>query len=72
MMSFADHRERQLLHHLRSGRWASLHKLPVPAGKRLLLSLLNKGWIERRDSVAPAEIRLTGPGFDALRAPVPL
>lgn len=65
----ANHRERQVLDHLRKGSWIYLCKLPVPVGKRLIGSLVAKKWVELR--ISDSGIRITAIGVAAVTAPVP-
>jgi len=67
--SYANHRERQVLHHLRARSWLYLNKLPVPVGKRLISSLVAKEWVELRSG--NSEIRIKDAGLTAIQTAIP-
>jgi hypothetical protein len=61
---------RQVMEHLRSREWKTVHKLPVPVSPNMLERTESCGWIERRGDGPQTEIRLTPAGLTALRAPI--
>ena len=69
-MTIVSHRERQFMQYLRSGGWAKAANLPP--GRKLIESLLNKGWIEQRGTEKELTFRITDKGLDAKKAPVPI
>ena len=69
-MTIVSHRERQFMQYLGSGGWANAANLPP--GRKLIESLLNKGWIEQRGTEKELTFRITDNGLDAKRAPVPI
>ena len=69
-MTIVSHRERQFMQYLGSGGWANAANLPP--GRKLIESLLNKGWIEQRGTEKELTFRITNNGLDAKKAPVPI
>jgi hypothetical protein len=69
-MTFATHHERQFMEYLRGTGWVKGATLP---SSKLVVSLLNKGWIEQQVQGPKNEIfyRMTDVGLEALKAPVP-
>ena len=61
-------RERQVMHHLRSGDWKIVAKLTVPTTTSALDRLVDYGWIECRGVGPRFEIKLTTAGLAALQA----
>jgi len=64
----ANHRERQLMQHLRGGAWVKASMLPPSA--KLIANLLDKGWIEQRGIGAELSYRITEEGLAAKKARV--
>jgi hypothetical protein len=64
----ANHRERQLMQHLRAGAWVKANMLPPSA--KLIANLLDKGWIEQRGIGAELSYRITEEGLAAKKARV--
>jgi hypothetical protein len=62
------HPERQFMQHLRAGGW--LKAATLPSGPKLIESLFNKGWIERRGTGKDLAYRITDKGLAAKKAPV--
>ena len=56
---------REFLDHLRNFQWVSSSKLPHKP--RTEMALLRNEWIERRDTSAGIEYRITNIGLDAAR-----
>ena len=63
------HRERQFMQYLRAGGWVKASV--IPAGARLIETLLAKGWIEKRGIVAnDVTYRITDKCLAAKKMPV--
>jgi hypothetical protein len=63
------HRERQFMQYLRAVGWVKASV--IPAGARLIETLLAKGWIEKRGIVAnDVTYRITDKGLAAKKMPV--
>ena len=60
MMS-TNHRERQLMQHLRGGAWVKA--ITLPPSPKLIANLLDKGWIEQRGIGAELSYRITEEGL---------
>jgi hypothetical protein len=56
--------QRQFMQRLRTDKWRRL----LTAGNRLLVGMIENGWIERRGIEPDQEVRLTPAGLEALRA----
>jgi hypothetical protein len=71
-MTFATHPERQFMEYLRGTGWVK--GTVLPPSERLLVSLLNKGWIEEELQGPKKEVfyRMTDVGLAALKEPVPI
>jgi len=67
MMS-ANHRERQLMQHLRGAGWVKAGTLPL--SPRVIASLLTKGWIELQGVGSETCYRITEKGRIAKMTPV--
>lgn len=61
------HRELQVLQYLRGGGWIAAGT--VPAGSKLIRSLIDKGWIEQRQDEAGTAFRITAAGLEAKMTP---
>lgn len=68
MTLIPTHHERQLMQMLRGAGW--VRGSIFPPG-RLITTLLQKGWIERRDTAQGLEYRITDAGMDAKKAQIP-
>jgi hypothetical protein len=60
--------QRQFMQRLRTDKWRRLLSVSAPAGNRLLVGMIENGWIERRGIEPDQEVRLTPAGLEALRA----
>lgn len=71
-MIVPNHRERQIMQHLRNGGWVKASVLP--AGARLIEGLLTKGWIEQQTLTDDKELyyRITEEGLASKTARIPI
>lgn len=67
-MTTPTHYERQVMQRLRGAGWVSA--IDMPDMPRTIQRLLEKGWIERRESGDGVAYRLTDLGLEAKKAPV--
>jgi hypothetical protein len=67
-MTVPNHRERQLMQHLRGAGWVKATALPDTP--RVIANLISKGWIESNDREGTVAYRLTAQGLSAKTAPV--
>lgn len=63
-------RERQFMQHLRGAGWVKASGLPN--SPRILGNLIGKGWIEYRQAESGQAYRLTEPGLEAMKTPIPV
>ena len=68
-MTFPNHHERQLMQKLRGRGWVKATLLPPTV---LIGKLLQKGWIEGRNSAQGMEYQITESGLSAKTAAIPL
>jgi len=61
-----NHRERQIMQHLRGAGWVKAATLPD--NPKTIANLISKGWVERAED--GAAYRLTALGLEAKKAPV--
>jgi len=72
MKPYPTNRQREVLQVLMPGDWMPLLKL-IPIGDKLLVTLLQTGWIERSPDVNAGNLyRVTEAGRTAFRTPVPI
>jgi len=64
----ANHREQQLMQHLRGGAWVKA--ITLPPSPKLIANLVDKGWIEQRGIGAELSYRITKEGLAAKKARV--
>lgn len=69
-MLVPNHRERQLLQHLRGRGWVSVCLLPD--APKTLDTLLRKEWVQRAGDGPAVAYRITEQGMAAKRAPIRL
>ncbi len=62
--------QRQVMQRLRTDNWRKMAELKISVGYRLLERLVENGWVERRDENG-VELKMTGAGSEALKAPIP-
>jgi hypothetical protein len=65
-----NHRERQIMQRLRGAGWVKAATLP--ASRKLIQTLLAKGWIEPQGSGKELQYRITDAGLAAKKTPVKL
>jgi hypothetical protein len=63
-----NHRERQLMQHLRGSGWVKAGTLPH--WPRITANLLERGWIEQQLQSGERFFRITEKGLEAKRAPI--
>jgi hypothetical protein len=63
-----NHRERQIMQHLRGNGWVKAFMLPDSS--KTIEGLLAKGWIERQGSGKELAYRITDAGLAAKKAPI--
>jgi hypothetical protein len=63
-----NHRERQLMQHLRDSGWVKAGTLPH--WPRITANLLDRGWIEQQVQSGERFFRITEKGLEAKRAPI--
>jgi hypothetical protein len=67
-MTTANHRERQLMQHLRGAGWVKAGNLP--SSPKTFAILIAKGWIEPRGTGSDISYRITDEGLTAKMARV--
>jgi hypothetical protein len=67
-MASINHRERQILQHLRGAGWVKAGTLP--SSPKTIAGLIAKGWIELRGAGRQTCYRITEKGLTAKMAPV--
>ena len=63
-------KQRQVMQYLRTGRWISVSKLPIPVSPALIERITQYGWIETTGEGNAFEIKLTSEGMAALQTRV--
>ena len=63
-----NHRERQIMQHLRGRSWVKA--MLISDSPIIIQRLLSKGWIERQGSDRELAYRITDAGLAAKKAPV--
>jgi hypothetical protein len=63
-------RERQAMQHLRGAGWVKAAGLPD--SPRIIANLIAKGWVECQQRENGSVYRLTEPGLQAMKAPLPI
>ena len=72
MKPYPNYRQREVLQFLMSGNWVPILRL-IPVGERLLVNLLQAGWIERSPDMKTRDLyRITEAGRTAFKTPVPI
>ena len=67
-MTIPNHRERQLMQHLRGAGWVKA--ITLPSRPRIIEGLLGKGWIEQRGAGNAIRYRIADKGLTAKMTPV--
>ena len=67
-MTTPNHYQRQIMQLLRGAGW--VQAIALPSSPRTIAKLVNKGWIEKRDTSSGPVYRLTEAGLQAKKAPV--
>jgi hypothetical protein len=65
-----NHPQRQFLQYLRHGGWVKVSALPD--APKVVVKLMDLGWIERSGSGPEVSFRITDAGLEALKKPIPL
>jgi hypothetical protein len=69
-MKLPNSLERQFMQRLRGAGWVKAADLPE--GPRIIPNLIAKGWVECQRTESGSAYRLTEPGLQAMKAPLPM
>jgi hypothetical protein len=67
-MSVPNHRERQLMQHLRGRSW--VNAIELPQATVTLGRMIEKRWIDKRDTGGAIAYRITDEGMEAKTTPI--
>ena len=63
-------RERQTMQHLRNAGWVKA--MSMPDSPKMIPKLIGKGWVEIQQTKGGTAYRLTEPGLQEMKAPLPV
>jgi chromosome segregation and condensation protein ScpB len=69
-MKLPNSREREVMQRLRGAGWVKATGLPD--APRIISNLIQKGWVESEQTEGGPMYRLTEPGLQAMKAPIPM
>jgi hypothetical protein len=69
-MKLPNSREREVMQHLRNAGWVKATGLPD--APKIVANLIAKGWVESQQTESGPAYRLTEPGLQAMKAPIPM
>jgi hypothetical protein len=69
-MKLPNSREREVMQHLRGAGWVKATSLPD--APKIFSNLIAKGWVESQQTESRPAYRLTEPGLQAMKTPIPM